>query len=403
MSALGRYRQDRSRLRSVGAVLVGAVAVTGALVAPTASAAVAEDPRWWPLAGAQGDPVVGCTWGKHCAGAGKVYHGYAAIDVLLADGTPVYAAGSGEVIGVQNCPNSPSFSCGLNNFGNYVKIAHATRDSYYAHLSRVVRTAGWVNTGELIGYSGNSGYSTAPHLHYEERPKGGGWGSQVDPGKTLANHGGALVEYPAAAGYSGWEQVPYGTVRVRNDGYLAGGRFTGQWHLNNGHDGTTDDLKYYGSDGDIPVVGDWDGDGVDTLGIVRAGVWHLNNQFDGSADATFGYGNATGDIPVVGDWDGDGDDTPGIVRAGVWHLNNQFDGSADATFGYGNATGDIPVVGDWDGDRDDTPGIVRAGVWHLNNHLDGIADGTVGYGNAGDGFSTGDWNGDGVTSLGVTR
>ncbi len=125
----------------------------------------------------------------------------------------------------------------------------------------------------------------------------------------------------------------------------------------------------YGQAGDIPVCGDWDGNGTDTPGIVRGGMWYLSNTLTSPiADLSFAFGRA-GDIPVVGDWDGNGTDTPGVVRNGTWYLANAANtGLADVSFGYGLAT-DIPVAGDWNNDGRDTPGVVRAGIWYVVNSL----------------------------------
>ncbi|MEI7852004.1 MAG: hypothetical protein WCH86_09240, partial [Kiritimatiellales bacterium] len=65
----------------------------------------------------------------------------------------------------------------------------------------------------------------------------------------------------------------------------------------------------YGLPGDIPIVGDWNGDGIDTVGVFRPSnaMWYLNPNNAASPDNTliaFGYG-LPGDIPVVGDWNGD--------------------------------------------------------------------------------------------------
>ncbi len=94
--------------------------------------------------------------------------------------------------------------------------------------------------------------------------------------------------------------------------------------------GATVDEKF-GEPGDLPVVGDWDADGRDDVGVFRAGSWilrYLNVQkapkvSNGvvvtmvpeakAAVLTFPFGLPT-DIPVVGDWDADGIDTPGVVR-----------------------------------------------------------------------------------------
>jgi len=83
-------------------------------------------------------------------------------------------------------------------------------------------------------------------------------------------------------------------------------------------------------------------------------------------DVSFVYGNSD-DIPVVGDWNGDGIDTPGVVRGGMWYLrNSNLPGDADVSFVYGNSD-DIPVVGVWNGDGIDTPGVVRGGMWYLRS------------------------------------
>jgi murein DD-endopeptidase MepM/ murein hydrolase activator NlpD len=67
----------------------------------------------------------------------------------------------------------------------------------------------------------------------------------------------------------------------------------------------------------IPLMGDWDGDGIDTPGLFKDGTWYLSNHNSaGGVDLTFGWGSACVDyIPLVGDWDGDGIDTPGLFSS----------------------------------------------------------------------------------------
>lgn len=176
------------------------------------------------------------------------------------------------------------------------------------------------------------------------------------------------------------------------------------WRIRAAGPGGTDLVLRYGRSGDVPVMGDWDGDGVTTPGVVRGRTWYLRNSRSGGvADVVFRYG-VVGDVPVVGDWDGDGIDTPGVVRSGTWMLRNTNTGGvAEATFRYGRA-GDVPVPGDWDGDGASTPGVVRGGDWHLRNQLSGgVADVTFRYGRAGDVPTVGDWDGDGRTTVGVVR
>jgi hypothetical protein len=71
-----------------------------------------------------------------------------------------------------------------------------------------------------------------------------------------------------------------------------------------------DHVFYFGHDRDKPVTGDWNGDGVDTVGIFHDGIWILDDNGDGQwmpgeSMAEFGR---PGDIPVVGDFNGDGID-----------------------------------------------------------------------------------------------
>jgi PKD repeat protein len=85
------------------------------------------------------------------------------------------------------------------------------------------------------------------------------------------------------------------------------------------------------------------------IGVFRNGVWYLrNSNTNGLPDVSFAYGAAS-DVPVVGDWDGNGIDTVGIYRSGIFYLrNSNTNGLPDVSFAYG-AAGDIAVVGDWDG------------------------------------------------------
>jgi hypothetical protein len=157
----------------------------------------------------------------------------------------------------------------------------------------------------------------------------------------------------------------------------------------------------FGNTTDQPVMGDWNGDGIDTPGVVRGDHWYLSNTFNATVDYSFAFGIA-GDKLVVGDWNGDGIDTPGVVRGHYWFLSNSFGGNGDYIFGYGNDT-DLAIVGDWDGNGTDTPAVIRGDEWWLSNDLQGNAHVSFKFGIAGDKFIAGDWNGDGVDSPGAVR
>jgi peptidoglycan/xylan/chitin deacetylase (PgdA/CDA1 family) len=171
--------------------------------------------------------------------------------------------------------------------------------------------------------------------------------------------------------------------------------------------GVADHTFTYGQAGDVPLLGDWDGDGDATPGVVRGSSWLLRNSLDGGPpDVSFSYG-FPGDYPVVGDWDGNGTETPGVVRGSTWFLKNTnaSPGVADISFAFGFGS-DLAVAGDWDGDGRSTPGVVRGATWFLRTTNDPANTATVApfdFGLPSDQRVVGDWNGDGTTTIGVKR
>lgn len=88
------------------------------------------------------------------------------VDLVAAVGTPVYAAGDGIVMGAEP----------KGRYGNWIEIEHAGRlATVYGHLSAFapgIRAGSDVKRGDLIGYTGNTGRTTGPHLHFEIRVNG---------------------------------------------------------------------------------------------------------------------------------------------------------------------------------------------------------------------------------------
>jgi hypothetical protein len=172
--------------------------------------------------------------------------------------------------------------------------------------------------------------------------------------------------------------------------------YDNKWFLRNSNTTGFADITFtYGVKGDFPIVGDWDGDGIDTPGVVREHIefsppdaisigpntWHLRNSNTtgvADVDVTFAFPG----FSVVGDWDGDGDDGIGMVIDGTnrWELDYDLNGTEDAEFFYGMAD-DFPICGNWDGDGDDTPGVRQWNVWALrNSNTSGVADFSFAYG-----------------------
>lgn len=100
----------------------------------------------------------------------KVWKMHWGIDFTAPKGTPVYATGNGKVVEVKRS---------RNGYGNKIVIDHGYNyKTLYAHLNSMdVKVGQKVLKGELIGAIGNTGTSTAPHLHYEVIHKN----QKVDP------------------------------------------------------------------------------------------------------------------------------------------------------------------------------------------------------------------------------
>jgi murein DD-endopeptidase MepM/ murein hydrolase activator NlpD len=102
-----------------------------------------------------------------------------AYDLATSIGTPVYAMRAGRVIGVQD--RYPDTGGGAENVSkfNYVFIEHdGGYRSAYLHLKQgfrsqvQIKAGDTIEIGQLIGYSGNSGWSSGPHLHVEVQEPG---------------------------------------------------------------------------------------------------------------------------------------------------------------------------------------------------------------------------------------
>ncbi len=115
-------------------------------------------------------------------------HNRHAVDFTMPVGTPVVAARDGLVVDMQTDRTAGGNSPELLSQANYVTLLHSDGVlSEYAHLNpgEVVRMGRWVTAGTVIGYSGNTGYSSGPHLHFNayvvRLEAGGGLGRESLP------------------------------------------------------------------------------------------------------------------------------------------------------------------------------------------------------------------------------
>jgi murein DD-endopeptidase MepM/ murein hydrolase activator NlpD len=95
----------------------------------------------------------------------KVTKFHEGVDFSAPVGTEIYATGDGIVKGIQEAKRE---------YGNHIAIDHGFGFvTFYAHLSKIlVRNGQKITRGQVIGYVGNTGKSTSPHLHYEVRKNG---------------------------------------------------------------------------------------------------------------------------------------------------------------------------------------------------------------------------------------
>ncbi|MEE8330853.1 MAG: hypothetical protein V3R84_03695 [Acidimicrobiia bacterium] len=157
---------------------------------------------------------------------------------------------------------------------------------------------------------------------------------------------------------------------MTNKGVEHGTSCPPHWYLRNANtQGVADIRFFFGDPSDIPLAGDFNGDGCDTVSIYRTSEqsFYIINELGanegglGAADFSFVFGNP-GDTPLVGDWDGDGIDEIGLHRpsTGFFYYRFALDtGAADVRFHFGDP-GDRLLVGDWGNvDGIDTPAVFR--------------------------------------------
>jgi hypothetical protein len=206
----------------------------------------------------------------------------------------------------------------------------------------------------------------------------------------------------------------------------------------------------YGSADDAVVIGDWDGDGLDTITVRRGNKYYISNTLmSGFAEKVVTYGLSTDQV-LAGDWDGDGTDSLALRRGATIYFDNNLDGNTDSSatfsglgqqvfsmsmstsagtpdsvgsrrdgneycgwattggpatlcFRYGRSS-DTTYIGDWDGDGADTIVVRRDNTYHVkNDYQTGYAEYSFKYGRASDVTLSGDWDADGIDTLTVRR
>jgi hypothetical protein len=335
-----------------------------------------------------------------------------AVPVVLGHRTTSFTAcPGGPVMGLLPSIRAAAARIGLPKiFGGAAGAAHVTPgagSSSVAVRARFSGTVDWTATATAsngVPVRRWSGRGATMAVGWNGRSRSGaaapgGWATM-----TVTARSGRVSARPATS-----------SVYVRRATSLGGvttGSFSrGTWTLSDRNVDQEQPRRFtrtvFGRPGDLPVVGDWDGDGDQEPGVVRGNVFHLRGGVASGSPVVhrFGFGRP-GDRFVVGDWDGDGVWTPGVVRDGLWLLRNSNSSGPVSVpaFRFGGR-GDRFVVGDWDGDGRWTPGLLRGGRWYLRdaNSAGAHREPAFRFGRAGDLPFAGDWDGDGSVTPGVLR
>ena len=136
------------------------------------------------------------------------------------------------------------------------------------------------------------------------------------------------------------------------------------------------------NNGEMAVIGDWNGDGKAKIGIYLstgqfAGTWILdyngNYAWNGPVDdrvLTWTTYSGSGELPVVGDWNGDGRTKIGVYHDGTWIVdyngNYAWDGTSVDKLTFFGGSAWTPMVGDWNGNGTTMIAAYTGGTWAID-------------------------------------
>jgi hypothetical protein len=169
----------------------------------------------------------------------------------------------------------------------------------------------------------------------------------------------------------------------------------GNWFLDYNTDGTADRHIRFGTTGDIPIIGDWNGDDRTDIGVFRPSARQFIFNTSPITRTTFGL---SADIPITGDWDNDTLTDIGVFRPSTRQFIFNTSPITRTTFGLST---DIPITGDWNGDGRTDIGVFRPSARQFIFNTSPITRTTFGLST--DIPITGNWDNDTLTDIGVFR
>ena len=212
-----------------------------------------------------------------------------------------------------------------------------------------------------------------------------------------------------------------GVYRPQNGDWFLDRNGSGAW------EGCAVDLciQFSAGQGTAPVVGDWTNSGTTRIGffVAQSSEWFLdangNGAWDGCAiDICSSFGD-TGDVPMTGRWMQNSEDRVAVFRPAQkkWYLDRNGNEVLDRCKADKCSVlkiyqaGDIPITGDWTGRGTSQLGLYRpsTGEWFLDRNGNAAWNGckkdlcVASFGSANDMPVAGDWDGSGITKIGVFR
>ncbi len=211
--------------------------------------------------------------------------------------------------------------------------------------------------------------------------------SQSTNGVVKYEHFGTNGDLPVPGDYDGDGKADYAVFRPSN----------ATWYI---EQSSNFQLVAYqwGISTDKPVQNDYDGDGKTDVAVFRDGAWYVLRSSDQTAQVVL-FGT-TDDKPVSGDFDGDFKTDFAVFRAGIWYvLRSSDNGVVSQPWGIAS---DKPVIGDFDGDGRVDFTVFRQGTWYILQSLTGTSI-AVQWGTSGDIPVAGDYDADGTSDIAVWR
>ena len=199
---------------------------------------------------------------------------------------------------------------------------------------------------------------------------------------------------PVAIDVDGDGSTDFGTTMIGAGNVM-------HWNIRQSSTNTTY-FRTFGIPGDVPAVGDWNGNQIEEIGVFRNGAWYILDENNVMIYVVWGQ---TGDINNQADFDGDRRTDLTVFRpsTGEWYVFRSKDGQVmSKQFGL---PGDIPVAADYDGDGKADFAIYRpsSGLWVISPSAGG-PEIVKQWGLASDIPKRGlDWDGDGKPELTVYR